>query len=94
MSEVCEHGRGRGRKSGLAIASLVLGCLSVVLGPLGCLPAIVCGHLALRDIQRNPVYGGEGIALAGLIVGYVFLVLLIILVAVWWYLTPAHFAGR
>ena len=77
MSELYEHGRSGKETSGLAIASLALSCLSIVLGPLGCLPGIVCGHLARRDIRRNPDQSGKGIALAGLIVGYVFLFLII-----------------
>lgn len=35
--------------SGLAIASLVL---ALALGPFGCIPAIICGHLALRRIEN------------------------------------------
>jgi hypothetical protein len=82
MSERSEHGRSGKETSGLAIASLVLSCLSIVLGPLGCLPGIVCGHLARLDMRRNPDHGGKGIALAGLIVGYIFF-FLIILVLFW-----------
>jgi len=55
------------RTSGLAIASLVL---AVVLGPFGIVPAVVCGHLALRRIERDPSLTGRGLALAGLIAGY------------------------
>lgn len=58
--------------SGLAVASLVLGILSL----LGCLflgavPAVICGHLALSTIRNSRGYiKGEGLALAGLITGY------------------------
>lgn len=55
------------RTSGLAIASIVL---AVVLGPFGILPAVICGHLALRRIERDPSLTGRGLALAGLIAGY------------------------
>jgi hypothetical protein len=61
-----------GTMSNLAIASLVLSCASIFLGPLGCLPGIVCGHMAQRAIRRNPELTGMGIATAGLVVGYVF----------------------
>ena len=64
------------RTSGLAIASLVL---AVVLGPFGILPAVVCGHLALRRIERDPSLTGRGLALAGLIAGYSILGLTILL---------------
>ncbi|MHC4511292.1 MAG: DUF4190 domain-containing protein [Planctomycetota bacterium] len=55
------------RTSGLAIASLVL---ALALGPFGILPAVICGHLALRRIERNSKLTGRGLALAGLIAGY------------------------
>jgi hypothetical protein len=68
---------------GLAVASLVISCLSVLLGPCGCLPAllgIVCGHSARRQIRKDPEFCGAGVALAGLIVGYVVLAASAILV--------------
>jgi hypothetical protein len=57
------------RTSGLAIASLVFS----LVGPLGSLPAIICGHLALRKIKKEPSMRGYGLGLAGLIIGYVVL---------------------
>ncbi len=73
-------------QSGLAITSLVLGVLALVLcviGPLLGIPAIISGHLARGRARRAPAqYGGAGIALAGLIIGYVsLLVSLVILPA-------------
>ncbi len=62
------------RTSGLAIASLVL---SLVI-PIGCIPAIICGHIALRKIEKNAMIQGRGLALAGLIIGYVVLGLFIV----------------
>lgn len=67
------------RTSGLAIASLVLSSLSVVLWPFGCVPGVICGHLAKREVRCDPAVRGEGLATAGLIVGYVFLALTILL---------------
>ena len=63
--------------SGLAITSFVLGLLSLVcFGFLTGIPAIICGHLAHSRARRAPgQYGGAGFALAGLILGYVGLVL-------------------
>jgi hypothetical protein len=58
--------------NGLAIASLVCG----ILGFMMCFPAIgaiVCGHLARSQIKANPTQSGDGLALAGLITGYVVL---------------------
>ncbi|MHC4693068.1 MAG: DUF4190 domain-containing protein [Planctomycetota bacterium] len=62
------------RTSGLAIASLVFSFIV----PFGCIPAIVCGHIALRKIRKDATVKGYGLALAGLIIGYVGLCLLIV----------------
>lgn len=61
------------RTSGLAIASLVFALLE----PFGSIPAIICGHLALRKIEKESVLKGRGLALAGLIVGYTALGLIV-----------------
>jgi hypothetical protein len=60
-------------QTGLAVASLVLGLLSVVcFGILAGIPAIICGHIARSRARRLPgQYGGAGQALAGLVLGYV-----------------------
>ena len=64
--------------SRLAIASLVLSLSALLLGPLGFIPGIICGHLALSSIKENPAQKGRGIALAGLIVGYAYIALLVL----------------
>ena len=64
------------RTSGLAIASIVL---ALALGPFGVLPAVICGHVALRKIERDRSLRGRGLALAGLIAGYSILGLTIVL---------------
>lgn len=61
------------RTSGLAIASLILSCCTIFLGPFGCIPGIICGHIARSGCRKDPNVGGEGLALAGLIIGYVLL---------------------
>ncbi|KAB1650564.1 DUF4190 domain-containing protein [Pseudoclavibacter endophyticus] len=48
----------------MAIIALVGGILTGVVG-------IVCGHIALNQIKRTGE-DGHGLALAGLIIGYVF----------------------
>ena len=63
------------RTCGLAIASLILSCLTVVLGPFGCIPGIICGHLARAECRRDRALMGDGLAVAGLIIGYLFLAL-------------------
>lgn len=61
------------QRAGLAVASLVMGILGLILiGPLGSIPAVVSGHVALARIKKNPEgLDGDGLALAGLILGYV-----------------------
>jgi len=78
----------RPRTSALAVASLVLSCISFFAWPLGFLPGIICGHLARREIRRNPGMEGDGMALAGLIIGYIFLAMFAFLVL---FLIPAFF---
>ncbi|MFN3408528.1 MAG: DUF4190 domain-containing protein [Limisphaerales bacterium] len=63
------------RWSRYAIASLALAAGSLILGPFGCVPGIVFGHIALAEIRRQPSLEGQGLARAGLAVGYGFLVL-------------------
>lgn len=55
----------------LAIWSLVLGLLSFILLGLTSIPAVICGHIALGQIKRSAgALGGGGLAIAGLITGY------------------------
>jgi len=63
--------------SGMAIASMILGIIGVVgAAILTSVPAIICGHIARRQIRDGEGrVGGEGMALAGLILGYVVTVL-------------------
>jgi Domain of unknown function (DUF4190) len=55
--------------NGLAIAALVCGIAAFGTG-ITFLPAIICGHLARGQIRRTGEQG-DGLALAGLILGYV-----------------------
>jgi hypothetical protein len=58
-------------QKGLAITSLVLGILSLPTCFLTGIPAIVCGHIALGRARRDPAqHGGAGMAIAGLVLGY------------------------
>jgi Domain of unknown function (DUF4190) len=71
----------RSTTSSLAIVSLVFGILSWCVLPLiGAVVAIVCGHLARGEI-RNAAAGsleGDGMAVAGLVLGYLHLLLCVI----------------
>jgi len=72
---------GGQNNNGLAIASLICGIGQVVFGPLSAIPAIILGHIA-RSRIRQTGGPGAGMALAGLILGYVGLALTVILVIV------------
>ncbi len=65
------------KTSALAIWSLVTGILGFCcIGPFGILPAIICGHMALsRMKQSGGQLGGGGMAIAGLVLGYLGLAL-------------------
>jgi Domain of unknown function (DUF4190) len=66
--------------NGLAIAALVCGVGGFFIG-LSFIPAIICGHIARRQIRQTGEQGA-GLALAGLILGYVGIVLFAALIAV------------
>jgi hypothetical protein len=68
-----------GQTNGLAVASLVCGIAQILVGPLSGIPAIILGHVARSRISQTGEQGA-GLALAGLILGYVGLVLTVILV--------------
>ncbi len=76
-------GQVEGQKQGLAITSFVLGLLSLVcFGLLTGIPAVICGHAARGRARRAPgQYGGAGLALAGVIMGYVSVVMTLLLAA-------------
>jgi ribosomal protein L40E len=65
------------RTSPLAIWSLVLGILGFLCcGFFTAIPGVVCGHLARSRIrQSGGLISGDGLALAGLIVGYASMVI-------------------
>jgi Domain of unknown function (DUF4190) len=60
--------------SNLAIASMVCGIVGLLLcyfNGLAALPAVICGHMALRQIRNASVLmSGRGMAIAGLVTGY------------------------
>ncbi len=71
--------------SALAIASLVSGIVGWTVLPLiGMLVAIVCGHLARAEIRRAPPGSmeGNGLAVAGLVLGYAQLALFVIVIVI------------
>lgn len=65
------------RTSRFAIASLVLGLLSLVLMFLTSIPAIICGVVALIHISNSRGrLTGKGLAISGIVVGVLFTLLL------------------
>jgi hypothetical protein len=72
-----------GQTPGLAIASLICGVLGFFLcGIFTSIPAIITGHMARRKIRQNPSLSGGGIALAGIIMGYVASALFLLIVSI------------
>jgi hypothetical protein len=61
--------------NGLAVAALVCGVAQFAVG-VTFIPAIICGHMARRQIRQTGE-AGDGMALAGLILGYIGGVLII-----------------
>ena len=62
--------------SGLAVTSLITGIAGIVLSwafvpLLASVVAVITGHMALKQTRANPALGGRGMAIAGLILGYV-----------------------
>ncbi len=62
--------------SSLATISMVAGIVSWIFAPfLGSLVAIITGHMAKREItESNGQLGGDGMATAGLVLGYLQLI--------------------
>jgi hypothetical protein len=67
------------RIPGIAILSLILALLSFTCGWLfTAIPAVICGHIARSKIRKSGgALGGSNIAIAGLILGYIALVICI-----------------
>lgn len=93
---------GEPKTSGLAIASLVMGLLSLtcILWPLMVLPAIICGIVAMVKISNNKSrLKGTGLAVTGIVIPSVMLILFPIFAMMLGILMPAlaqtkHIAQR
>jgi hypothetical protein len=69
------------RTNGLAIASMVLGILCVYW--ITSILAVIFGHIALSQIKRsNGTQTGRGMAIAGLVLGYIWLAILVVVIVV------------
>ena len=85
------------RTSGTAVASLVFGVLTWVMLPfIGAVLAVVLGHVARGEIRPAAPGSvqGDGMALAGLVLGYTHLALVLLFLAVvamiGWAVVVAH----
>ncbi len=81
----------KSKYSVLAVVCLSLSCLSIFIGPLGYIPGIISGHAARSECKKNPELMGGRAALVGLIIGYTFLVLTILVIALIIYFTDISF---
>lgn len=68
------------KTSGLAIASMVLGILWVYW--IGSILAVVFGHIALSQTSRDRSLGGRGMAIAGVVLGWIGVATLILVIIV------------
>jgi len=60
----------------LAIASVICGGLSFFFGIFTAIPAVICGHMALSELKRNPGKydsSAKTMSVVGLVLGYVFI---------------------
>ena len=70
---------GLDRTNTMAIVSLTAGALSFLVLPLiGAIVAIVTGHYARAEIKGTG-QAGDGLALAGIVIGFVHLVVLVVM---------------
>ena len=67
----------------LAVASLIAGIFSWILMPfIAGVVAVICGHMARGEIKRsNGTLEGDGLAIAGLVLGWINVVLCVLAVA-------------
>jgi hypothetical protein len=67
-----------------ALLSLIFGLMSWLMLPvLGAIAAIICGHMGRSEIRKSPDrFEGDGLAIAGLILGYLQLVMAVLAVIV------------
>ncbi|MFO8013622.1 MAG: DUF4190 domain-containing protein [Phycisphaerae bacterium] len=73
------------RQNGLAVASLVLGIVSLACSQcITALPGVILGHIALRQIRDSGgAETGEGMAIGGLVCGYISIGIAVLVALVW-----------
>ena len=76
----------------MAIASLVLGVAEFFTVGLTAIPAVICGHVARRQM-RETAEGGEGLATGGLVLGYMAIIFWSVILAGLLVFSVAHTGG-
>jgi hypothetical protein len=69
-----------GGTNSLAIASMVLGVAEFFTAGLTAIPAVICGHIARRQMKQTP-QRGDGLATSGLVLGYMAIIFWSVLIA-------------
>jgi hypothetical protein len=69
-----------GGTNSMAIASMVLGVAEFFTGGLTAIPAVVCGHIARRQMKQT-AERGDGLATSGLVLGYMAIIFWSVLIA-------------
>jgi hypothetical protein len=64
----------------MAIASMVLGVAEFFTAGLTAIPAVICGHIARRQMKLTS-QGGDGLATSGLVLGYMAIIFWSVLIA-------------
>jgi hypothetical protein len=70
----------------LALVSVLLAAAAWVLQfhIFASVPAVICGHMARKRIKNDPEkYGGDGMAKAGVIIGWINIVLILLGILAW-----------
>jgi DUF1707 SHOCT-like domain/Domain of unknown function (DUF4190) len=69
-----------GGTNSMAIASMVLGVAEFFTGGLTAIPAVICGHVARRQMKET-TQRGDGLATSGLVLGYMAIIFWSVLIA-------------
>ncbi len=84
MNEQANPHPNLGATNHCALASLILSIAFVILGPLGSIPAIICGRIALREYRSAGIEEGQGMAKTGILIGWIGLVVFAIVAVLSW----------
>jgi hypothetical protein len=72
------------KSSSLAVSAMVCGIVGILVCPLLAFFAVIMGHIARGQIRRQPErYDGAGMALAGMILGYVVIAIWLVVLAIY-----------